>query len=353
MTSHPFSVRSEAPDGLREKETGRRWRLSIIVEWANTHLNGVPRAWHMLDSVRAQWQQIVDRHHPASLPADAGRFLDGLDPRAEVLVVAGEVLDAAVAAEIRARLGDAVDVAIHVAEGLEYYPLKNHGARHANGDLLLFVDSDVWPDDDWLPHLLGSFARTDVDVVCGQTYVAPTDLVARAFALGWRYPLREDAGSLHPLRRFFCNSIAFRSTVFPSTGFPSLGRRSRGAATLMSQALGRQGISVWENPRACVDHPPPANLRHLAIRALADGRDHYFKRADGRDLGALAFSQMEALRRMSRAAYHTARYGRRVGMRPWELPAVLAICASYYGLFALGGVMTHVSPEAMGQRFRV
>ena len=40
-------------------------------------------------------------------------------------------------------------------------------------------------------------------------------------------------------------------------------------------------------------------------------------------------------------------------MRPWELPAVLAICASYYGLFALGGVMTHVSPEAMGHRFRV
>jgi hypothetical protein len=189
VTSHPFSVRSEAPDGLEEKEAGRRRRLSIIIEWANTRLNGMPRAWGMLDAVRAQWQQIVDRQHPASLPADAGLFLDGLDPRAEVLVVAGEVLDAAVAAEIRARLGDGVDVAIHVAEGLEYYPLKNHGAHHASGDLLLFVDSDVWPDDDWLPHLLGSFARTDIDVVCGQTYVAPTDLVAR-LRPGWRYPLR-------------------------------------------------------------------------------------------------------------------------------------------------------------------
>ena len=223
-----------------------------------------------------------------------------------MLVVAGEVLRYAVAAEIRARLGDGVYVAIHIAEGLEYYPLKNHGARHASGDLLLFVDSDVWPDDDWLPHLLGSFARTDVDVVCGQTYVAPTDLVARAFALGWRYPLRDDdSGSLHPLPRFYCNSIAFRSTVFPPTGFPSLGRRSRGAATLLGQALGRQGIGVWENPRACVDHPPPApstpwrSAPSPTARSLLQAR----RRSSPR---CLAFSQMEALRhepgRVSRRA---------------------------------------------------
>src|SRR5262249_59822180 len=110
----------------------------------------------------------------------------------EVLVVSGEALSAQLEHEMRARLGERFAVDIAVAEGMEYYALKNHGARRASGDLLLFVDSDVLPDGDWLAHLMGSFAREDVGVVCGQTYVAPSDVVARAFAVGWRYPVRED-----------------------------------------------------------------------------------------------------------------------------------------------------------------
>lgn len=355
MTSAALPERSAARDDRMADAAGRRPRLSIIIEWANTRLNGVARAWRLLDAVRVQWRQIVDRRFPASLPADAAGFLAGLEPRAEVLVVSGEVLGAAAEAEIRAHLGDDVEVAIHVVEGLEYYPLKNLGARRAGGDLLLFVDSDVWPEDDWLPHLIGSFARPDVDVACAQTYVAPTGLVARAFALGWRYPPRDEAARFQPLRRFYCNSIVFRAGAFPPAGFASLGRRSRGAGTLMARTLERQGVRVWQSPRACVAHPPPSNLRHFAIRALAEGRDTYLARAaDGeRALAGLAFSQAEALRRLRRAVARTARHGRRVGLRPWELPAVLAICGGYYGLSALGGVLTHLSPEAMGRRFRV
>ncbi|MBX3025482.1 glycosyltransferase [bacterium] len=347
--------RSAAEQGLTARDADRRPRLSIIIEWANTRLNGVPRAWRLLDVVRVQWRQIVDRRFPASLPADAAGFLAGLAPRAEVLVVSGEVLGAALEAEIRARLGDGVDVAVHVAEGLEYYPLKNLGARRAGGDLLLFLDSDVWPDDDWLPHLVGAFARREVDVACAQTYIAPTGVFARAFALGWRYPPRDDADALRTVRTFYFNSIAFRAAAFPAAGFASLGRRSRGAGTIMRRTLAQHGTCVWQNPRASVAHPPPANLRHFVIRALAEGRDTYLARADddARTLAGLAHSQAEALRRLGRVVHRAARHGRRVGLRAWELPVMLAICGGYYGLSALGGVLTHLSPEAMGRRFRV
>jgi len=76
-------------------------------------------------------------------------------------------------------------------------------------------------------------------------------------------------------------------------------------------------------------------------------------RSEGRHLYGLARSQTMAISSLSRAAYRAVRYGHRLGLRPWELPAVLAICASYYALSALGGVMTHVNPDAMGRRFRV
>jgi len=324
------------------------------VEWANTRLNGVPRAWALFDALGRQWRELVDRTHPETLPDAAVRFLDQLDRRAELLVVSGDASAAEVEGEIRARLHERFDIKVLVAAGLEYYPLKNHAARCASGDLLLFVDSDVLPDDGWLAHLLDSFGQAGVDVVCGQTYVAPTDLFARAFALGWTYPPKDESGKLFTPRKFYANTIAFRTEIFlQAGGFASVGSRTRGAASLLGKELGRLGIPVWQNQSACVDHPPPSSFRHLAVRAIAHGRDQYMKRSEARNLYGLGRSVGLAAGRLGRGFYRICRHARRVGLRPWELPAALAICSSYYAFFALGGVLTHVSPQAMGRRFRV
>jgi hypothetical protein len=72
-----------------------------------------------------------------------------------------------------------------------------------------------------------------------------------------------------------------------------------------------------------------------------------------RHLAGLAHSQAVAFSRLVRAGYRLVRHRHRVGLRVWELPAAMAICASYYSFFALGGVLTHISPEWMGRRFRV
>jgi len=328
-------------------------RLSIIMEWANTRLNGVPRAWAVLDALGRQWLQIVDRAYPDALPAPAARFLDQLDSRVELVVGSGEVLAAGFEDEIKHRLPKLFDVEVFVAAGLEYYPLKNHAAQRATGDILLFLDSDVVPDPGWLAHLLGSFGRHDVDVVCGQSYVAPMDTYSRAFAVGWTYPPRAESGKLYQPDKFYANNIAFRAGVFRETGFPSIGRRTRGASSLLRKELSRRGIPVWENQNACVDHPPPSSFRHLAVRAIAHGRDHYMKDSEERNLHGLVGSVGVAARRLGRGYYRAFRYRRRVGLKPWEMPAALAICSSYYLLFALGGVMTHLSPRAMGRHFRV
>jgi hypothetical protein len=331
----------------------RPLRLSIIVEWENTRLNGVPRAWALLDALGRQWQEIAERRYPKTLPPAGAAFLDRLAPRPELVAVSGEALSQAAQEEIRRRSPSAFDLGIHVAEGLEYYPLKNHGASLAGGDLLLFVDSDVLPDEGWLAHLLGSFGRPEIQVISGQTYVGPHDVVSRAFALGWTYQLRDDSDVFEPCPKFYGNNVAFRSQVFPREGFPPLGPRTRGASSLVRAELNRAGIEVWQNRRAAVDHPPPADLRHLVIRALAHGRDHYMKDSTERHLAGLRRSVGVAARRLGIGVRNTFFERHRVGLPWWQVPASLAILGTYYGFFALGGALTHLAPEAMGRRFRL
>jgi hypothetical protein len=330
-----------------------RLRLSIVIELANTRLNGEERAARLLARLGRQWEEILAHDFPEALPVEARGFLEGLGERVELLLVSPRVAANALEADVRRLLPGTFDVAIHVADGLEYYPLKNFGASRASGDILLFVDCDVLPDDGWLAHLLGALARRDVDVVCAQTYVAPVDLWSRAFALGWNYGLRDRAGGLSTPEKFYGNTIAFRAPVFRQTPFRPLGRRSRGASSLLRQDLGRLGIAVWENSAAGVDHPPPSSFRHLVIRALAEGRDHYLKHQDTRGLPGLKESLRLAGARLARGFGRARRHWRRVGLRRREVPAAMAIISTYYGLSALGGLLTHASPELMGRHFRV
>ena len=336
-----------------QRTAPRPLRLSLIVEWENTRLSGIRRARALLDVLGRQWRAIVERDYPATLPLEGAGFLDHLDPRPELVVVSGRVLSGETREEIRRRTQKAFDLGIHVVEGFEYYPLKNLGASRATGDLLLFVDSDVLPDDGWLAHLLGSFGRPDVHIVSGQTYVAPSDVFTRAFALGWTFDLRDESARFEPCRKLYSNNLAFRAEFFPRDGFPSLGPRTRGASSVLRQKLNDVGIGTWQNFRACVDHPPPASTRHFVIRALAHGRDRYMTNSTQRHLGGLRNSLGTAAKRLTRSFKNTLLHRQRVGLPWWQVPAALAIMSTYYGFFALGGILTHISPEAMGRRFRL
>lgn len=328
-------------------------RLSIVMEWVNTRLHGTPRAHLVLERIRRQWRDVREGRLPATLPAEAKGLLDRLEPRAQLLLLCASAPGPELGDGLRTGLEEGFDLEIRVAEGLEYYALKSLGGAQADGDLILFVDSDVLPDEGWLAHLLGSFADPQVGVVAGQTYVAPQGVFAAAFSLGWTYDLRDpEAGLIRPAK-FYANNLAFRAEVFRQTGFRPVGRRSRGGCSLLREDLGRLGIAVWENRRAGVDHPPPSGWRHMLVRSLAHGRDHALRHAEARSLRGVRRSVGVAARRLVRGAARTLRHGRRVGLAPWQVPPVLAIQTLYYGVFALGGVLTFVHPDAMTRHFRV
>ena len=100
---------------------------------------------------------------------------------------------------------------------------KNIGAARARGEVIVFLDSDVIPEEGWLASLLQALSNLDVGVVGGNTYIAHEDLNGKAFALFWFFPLREARGGLWRDPHFFANNVAFRAEVFRAHSFPPLG----------------------------------------------------------------------------------------------------------------------------------
>jgi cellulose synthase/poly-beta-1,6-N-acetylglucosamine synthase-like glycosyltransferase len=112
---------------------------------------------------------------------------NALESRAEVLVMYDET-------EIRPRGAERIVTARTIAEhpfvrltatkGLRYFSLRNEGVRRSKGDILVVVDSDCLPDDDWLGRLLEPLRDPTVDVVTSNGYIDRDTFYAKTFAAG-------------------------------------------------------------------------------------------------------------------------------------------------------------------------
>lgn len=329
-------------------------KLSIIIEWANTELNTVTRAWDVLQELAGQWRILRDGTFAKTLGVAERDFLAKIEAPAELIIASGQHLSRTSLERLWQIAAKDFDLKVVVEEGAEYYPLKNYGARASSGDLLLFLDSDVLPDPDWLTTLLSSFAKPMVYAVAAQTYVEPFDLWSKAFAVGWIYDLPDPVAGLIVPRKVHANTLALYRKDFEGVGgFPSIGRRSRGAGSQIQQRLKLMGIEIWENRSARVQHPPPQNLSHLAIRALSQGRDHVFRFRGKRVLAGLFGACIQAAIRFTRGVKCCWNERHKAFIRPWEIPGVIAIIAMYYGLCVVGAVLTCLVPQEMARSFRI
>ncbi|MGR8981646.1 MAG: glycosyltransferase family 2 protein [Gammaproteobacteria bacterium] len=328
-------------------------KVSFIIEWANTEYNGIPRFFKLLDIISRQWQQLLDKEYPANLKPEALAYLSGINPLPEVLIISGQLLSPEQTQKISNCTVCSSKPTILNSEGLEYYALKNYGAEHASGDILCFLDSDIYPDENWLEYVFGSFAQPDISVVCGQPYVEHQDLFSRAFALGWTYKLPERKEELTRAEKWYANNVAFRAEIFHKTPFPPLTRRTRGAGSLITRELKKHGHKVMINGMAHVSHPAPSSWKHMLIRALAHGRDQYMKNTEERTLHGFFYCQKIAIGRFVRAVVNISKNWHKVGLQRFETVPAIIIMGCYYLFFSLGGIMTHISPEFMGRHFRL
>lgn len=340
-----------ADDGAARPAPPPGLTLSFVIEWDNARLADASRARRMLAALDAQCRDVL-RNGAGSGVRVSGRpeILIVLDPQAvdepDVVQVARECLGPA---------GDVLRWRTVARPGHAYFELKNEGATHAGGDLVVFLDSDVIPDPGWLRALLAPFAAPEVQLVAGATYVPPSTLYSKTVALTWLFALCPRDAALVPVKRFWANNVAWRRRVLLAHPYTGMDGETRGACDRLARDLVARGIQPYRSNGARVRHPAPNGALHYLHRAVAQGRDQFL---GGRRRGSphgrgLRGALRRSARRWTDALRALARSHGEVGLRPRELPAAAAIVSAYCCAHLAGGVLAHWFPRLMRRRFRL
>lgn len=326
-------------------------RLSIIIEWSNALLTEAERPARMMEALAAQAAALDSGHEGGG---ENGRF-----PIEVLVCFDGSSVDSETISRMAPLASPGLKGSIHVRlcdfPGAEYYELKNLGAEQASGELFLFLDSDVVPQEGWLESLWSTFREEEFAVVAGVSFIDPVNLYASATALNWVFGLSPDWREIRPAAHFWANNVCFRREVFKANPFPSMNGSSRGACQALANTLVAQGIPLHVNGAARVTHPAPAGLGGFFERAMAQGRDRvlWHRGAGSWWMQSLPAGFLRYFKNLARVAWRSVTGYRAVGLRIWQVPAVLAISGAYYTVFLAGEFLTHVAPAYMKRSFRV
>jgi glycosyltransferase involved in cell wall biosynthesis len=314
-------------------------RISVIVEWENALLSEAERSRAMLSELRRQTTELA---------------CEGGGPNFELLLVFDETeFDptalGSLLTECVGEPGCDIDWRLLPAPEQGYFENKNHGARHASGDIIVFLDSDVIPEKGWLRHILATLDKPGAHISTGNAYIEPTTLVGKAFALNWFFPLRNEDGPTREVRNFLANNLAMERDFCLDHPFPKLPGSTRGSCVLLAQQLAQENIPIHLNPSARVSHPPPNGFGHISKRALAHGRDRVLlaRRLGHRMMASWPASFLRLGYQLARSAWNCCTRFHRVGLNPLLVPAAIGISAYYYLLYWAGETMYHLRIPAI------
>lgn len=316
--------------------------FSISIEWENARFAELDRTRQMLRALREQLIALP----PPREPPQINLLYDHT-------VIDGAMVRRVVEEELQPKTLPAVTKIIP-NEGLRYYDQKNYGASISEGELTIFLDSDVIPEAGWLEALIDSFRNPAVGAVAGETYIEYDNFYSKAFALFWFFPLRDTAEDLRETDHFHANNSAFRSEIFAANPFPTL-PTFRGQCVALGRALREKGIGLYVQKRARVGHPVPVTLSYFFIRALNNGRDEFI----------LSNVIERRNRPLLRQAYWNYRNGlvaswkkiknrrKDVGLSVPGAAAAYAVAVLYFTVKAVGETVTYFRPNLISRIFPV
>jgi cellulose synthase/poly-beta-1,6-N-acetylglucosamine synthase-like glycosyltransferase len=138
---------------------------------------------------------------------------------------------------------------------------RNHGARIAKADLLVFTDSDCVPHPDWLSQLTAGFKSEDVAVVMGGYGISnPKSLLA--FCVYKEIVYRHEKLLPNYPKVFGSYNFCVKKKVFERVGgFDVSYRNASGEDNDLSYKITSLGLRIYFERKALVDHYHPTQVK--------------------------------------------------------------------------------------------
>lgn len=236
----------------------------------------------------------------------------------------------------------------------DYYAGKNRGFAATDADVVVFADSDCWPDLGWLAALVAPLREEGVQVAAGRTTYREGLLGAAATTIDFMY----FTDGARWTKNFYANNVAFSRAVFEAHPFPAGPDLYRGNCQLLGMQLAEAGVKVRFVPAARTIHRFPDRLSELVKLRLLRGRDLVRIASPiveaHTPLGAQPPAVASPLVWAGRAACSLASIGKQdmapVGrMKSALVPAAVVGLSALDGLGALGvGHAVHRRTKALG-----
>jgi len=261
--------------------------------------------------------------------------------------------------------GSMIDLRIIPAAKLRYYELKNYGFRQSHGDIIIFLDCDVVPEEGWLVAMLEPFQNPGISVLGGMNN-APKGLYAKAFAVATGLRLgstpfvasvvklgSEYDGQSHEVEYFNANNVAFRREIIEANPFPPLPQFRRSCAVL-GDKLRLQGHKIFFQPKSRTYHPPPHGLQHFVAKALSEGHDTAISKSQTRKVKASMPNDNQQNRLSLHEIFsHYRKKYRSVRLNPKDKVGTFGIVLSYLLFMYIGYQLSSVKPKFILGRLKV
>lgn len=242
-------------------------------------------------------------------------------------------------------------VKVVAADGAHYFQLKNLGAQAASGEILVFTDSDVYADANWLATIVEGI-RKGAEVVGGVTLFGSKGGRSRS------HPVLLAAGSITWGGNVFqAHNVGIRADTFRRHRYRvDLGRT--GAGYLQYRELARSGARMVLQPEQRVWHSfTPrwwllVNVRYgyesMLLRRLDESWPHRWVAKT-----SVFEPLLTTLWRIALDVPQWFRYGRRVGLRMRTrvvlLPLLVAMSVVARGLQMVGMYASLLAHRRMKQ----
>lgn len=224
-----------------------------------------PHASGKLESRVPLVSVVVEGYNEMALATSVTEVLDGLARqdyplnRIEVIMVGTAESQLRRWKGINAELSPFHRLLTIDAEGALYYDLKNKGAAQASGEIIAFIDSDVYPEPGWLSAIVRAI-QSGADVTAGISALrsqrggrTPRAVLDVCASICFGHVVGEDHEKAPDVRALVAHNLALRSEVFHAHPFDTrLGRNC--AIALLYQALRRSDARLRLVPEQRVAH---------------------------------------------------------------------------------------------------